>query len=83
MATTGKTYLNYSGYTRYSMADTTTIQLTPATKKLISTFGSKDDTYEEILKRMYSLAVKEQLREFLMSSENTMTLEEARKRINE
>ncbi len=54
-----------------------TIQLSNETKKLISTFGTKEDTYEDIIKRLYSLAVKEQLRELLMSSENTMTIEEA------
>ncbi|MBU1111653.1 MAG: hypothetical protein ABIG93_01720 [archaeon] len=60
----------------------TTIQLSSETKNLIGTFGTKEDTYEDIIKRMYNLAVKEQLREFLMSSDNTLTLEEARKFIN-
>jgi len=55
----------------------TTIQLSPKTKKLISTFGSKEDTYEDIIKRMYNLAVKEQLREFLLSSEDTIPIDEA------
>ena len=58
----------------------TTVQLSKSTKDLLSSFGTKEDTYEDIIKRMYKLAVKEQLREFLMSSDNTMTLEEARKR---
>ena len=57
-----------------------TIQISKKTKELINTFGSKEDTYEDIIKRMYKLAVKEQLREFLMSSENTISLEEARRR---
>lgn len=60
---------------------TSTIQLSKETKTLIGTFGSKEDTYEDIIKRMYKLAVKEQLREFLMSSENTVTITEARKEI--
>ena len=60
----------------------TTIQISQETKSLIGTFGSKEDTYEDIIKRMYKLAVKEQLREFLMSSENTLTLDEARELIN-
>jgi len=60
----------------------TTIQLSEETKALIATFGTKEDTYEDILKRLYRLAVKEQLREFLMSSENTMSISEARKAIN-
>ena len=58
----------------------TTIQLSEETKDLIGTFGSKSETYEDIIKRMYKLAVKEQVTEFLMSSENTITLEEARRR---
>ncbi|HIG98095.1 TPA: hypothetical protein HA231_01580 [Candidatus Woesearchaeota archaeon] len=60
---------------------TTTIQLSDETKTLIGTFGTKEDTYDDIVKRLYNLAVKEQLREFLLSSENTITLEEARKRL--
>ncbi|MBU1202398.1 MAG: hypothetical protein KJ583_07750 [Nanoarchaeota archaeon] len=59
-----------------------TIQISKETKELIGTFGSKKDTYEDIIKRMYSMAVKEQLRQFLMSSENTITLDEARKRLS-
>lgn len=58
----------------------TTIQLSKETKELISTFGTKKDSYEDIIKRMYKLAVKEQLKEFLLSSDNTISLEEARKR---
>ncbi|MBI2102305.1 hypothetical protein HYT55_00560 [Candidatus Woesearchaeota archaeon] len=61
----------------------TTIQLSKETKDLIGTFGSKEDTYEDIIKRMYSLAVKEQLREFLLSSEGTISLGEAKKRLNQ
>ncbi len=59
---------------------TTTIQITNETKDLISTFGTKSDTYENIIKRMYNLAVKEQLREFLLSSEDTIPIDEAIKR---
>ena len=58
----------------------TTIQLSEDTKALIGSFGTKEDTYEDILKRMYRLAVKEQLRELLLSSEKTISLDEARKR---
>jgi len=68
--------INYSGYSCYRMA-TTTIQISNETKKLISTFGSKEDTYEVIIKRMYDFAVKEQLREFLLSSENAIPIDEA------
>lgn len=61
---------------------TSTIQISKQTKELISTFGSKEDTYEDIIKRMYKLAVKEQLREFLFSTEGFISLEEAKRRIN-
>ena len=61
---------------------TSTIQLSQETKRLIGTFGSKEDTYEDIIKRMYALAVKEQLREFLLSSDDTVTLAQARKIVN-
>ena len=57
----------------------TTIQISKETKDLIGTFGTKEDTYEDIIKRMYHLAVKEQLREFLMSSKNCIPIEEALK----
>jgi hypothetical protein len=70
-----KNYKYYSNYTD----DMSTIQLSPQTKKLISTFGSKEDTYEQIILRLYDLAVKEQLRQVLFSTEDAMTLDEARK----
>ena len=58
----------------------TTIQISKETKNLLNSFGTKEDTYEEIIKRMYKLAVNEQLREFLLSSENTLPIDEAIKR---
>ena len=45
----------------------TTIQISKETKNLISTFGTKEDTYEDIVRRLYNLAVKEQLRQLLLS----------------
>lgn len=57
-----------------------TIQLSAETKQLVSTFGTKEDTYEEIIKRMYDLATKEQLRQFLLSSEDTIPIDEAIRR---
>ena len=62
--------------------DITTIQLSRETKDKISSFGVKGESYEEILNRIYALAVKEQLREFLLSSENTISIQEARKELN-
>ena len=57
-----------------------TIQITRETKQLIGSFGTKEDSYETIIKRMYKLALKEQLREFLLSSENTIPIDEAIRR---
>jgi transcriptional regulator len=60
----------------------TTIQLTKETKNKISSFGLKGESYDEIIQRIYSLAVKEQLKEFLLSSENTISIGEARKELD-
>ena len=60
----------------------TTIQLSKETKERISSFGIKGESYDDIIRRIYSLAVKEQLKEFLLSSENTLSIEEARKELN-
>lgn len=72
--------LNYSGYSCYGMSNTT-IQLSTETKRKISSFGSKGESYDMILQRLYSMAVKVQLREFLMASNNTISLKEARKEV--
>lgn len=60
----------------------TTIQLSEDTKKKIATFGSKGESYNEILRRLYDMAVKTQIREFLMSSKNTISLDDFEKEIN-
>ncbi len=55
----------------------TTIQLSKETKDKIASFGAKGESYDEILKRIYSFAVKEQLRNFLMSDEGFVPIEDA------
>ncbi len=55
----------------------TTIQLSKETKNKISSFGSKGESYEEIIKRIYNIAVEEQLREILMSDKGFIPIEEA------
>lgn len=55
----------------------TTIQLSKELKEKIATFGSKSESYDDILRRIYTLAVKEQLRHFLMSEEGFLPIEEA------
>ena len=54
--------------------DITTIQLSRETKDKIASFGIKGESYDEIIKRIYSLAVKEHLRNFLMSDEGLFQL---------
>ena len=55
----------------------TTIQLSKETRDKICSFGVKGESYDDILKRVYSLAVKEQLRNFLMSDEGFIPIEDA------
>ncbi len=57
--------------------DISTIQLSKETKKKISSFGVKGESYDDILKRVYSMAIKEQIRDFLMSDEGFIPIEEA------
>lgn len=59
-----------------------TIQLSKETKRKISSFGNKGESYEDILKKIYSMALKEQVRQFLMNEEDSITLEEFKKEIN-
>ena len=60
----------------------TTMQISKEMKEKIASFGLKGESYEQILKRIYSLAIKEQLREFLMSQEGFVSLEDARKELD-
>ena len=60
----------------------TTIQLSKEIKEKILSFGTKSESYDDILKRIYVLAIREQLREFLLSSEGTISIEEARKELD-
>ncbi len=55
----------------------TTIQISKEMKEKLGSFGNKGESYEEILKRIYGLAVKEQLREFLMSEKGFVPIEKA------
>ena len=57
--------------------DITTIQLSKKMKDKIASFGQKGESYDEIIRRIYNLAIKEQLREFLMSDEGYIPIEEA------
>lgn len=55
-----------------------TIQLSKETKEKIASFGSKGESYEDILKKIYSMAVKEHIRRFLMEDDdNFIPIEDA------
>lgn len=55
----------------------TTIQISQDTKELISSFGSKGDTYEDIIKRLYELACETQVRKFMEPSDEFISIDEA------
>ncbi|MEK6844576.1 MAG: hypothetical protein AABX83_04090 [Nanoarchaeota archaeon] len=57
--------------------ENTTIAISNETKNKISSFGKKGESYDDILKKIYLLAVKEQVREFLMSEEGFVPIEDA------
>jgi hypothetical protein len=59
------------------MTENTTIQVSRKVKDQISTFGLKGESFDTILDRLYKLAVKNQLKELLMSSENCISIEDA------
>ena len=56
----------------------TTIQINEDVRDKIKSFGSKGETYNDIISRLYGVAVQQQLRELLFSSKDTLTLAEAR-----
>ncbi|PIN94708.1 hypothetical protein COU53_02375 [Candidatus Pacearchaeota archaeon CG10_big_fil_rev_8_21_14_0_10_30_48] len=55
----------------------TTIQVSKELKSKIDSFGSKNESYEQILERIYDMAVKVQLREFLTTNKNWVPIDEA------
>jgi len=77
---TNQNFKYYSDYSNHNMS--TTIQISEEVRDKIKSFGAKGETYQDIIERLYNIAVKEQLKELLMSSKNTISLEEARERLN-
>ncbi len=59
------------------------IEISTETKMLIRTFGSTQESYDTIIKRIYKLAVKQQIRDFLLSSKNCISIDEAIRRTKE
>jgi hypothetical protein len=54
----------------------TTIQVEESTKKKLQSFGTKGESYNQIIDRIYAFAVKEQLREFVFS-DSAVPIDEA------
>lgn len=57
--------------------ENTTIALTSEIKEKIKEFGSKGETYSQIIARLIESAKKRQLHDLLMSEEGTIPIEEA------
>ena len=55
----------------------TTISISKGTKEQIVGFGSKGETYDEVLIRILASAKERQLQELLMSEKDTLSVKEA------
>ena len=62
--------------------DNTTIAIKRDIKEKIMEFGNKGESYSDIIERLIESARERQLHDLLMSDENTISLEEARKELN-
>ena len=59
----------------------TTISISKDVRNGIIEFGSKNETYDQILKRILKSVKERQLQELLMNETDCITIEEARKRL--
>jgi hypothetical protein len=60
----------------------TTIAVSPEIRDQIKEFGNKGETYDDILARLLSSAKERQLQELLMDEKDTLTIAQARARLN-
>lgn len=60
----------------------TTIQLSEDLKERIKEFGVKGETYSDIIERLLKSARKRLLHDVLMNEEGTISIQEARKRLD-
>jgi hypothetical protein len=60
----------------------TTIAISSELRDQIKEFGNKGETYDDILARILNSAKERQLQELLMDEKGTMTIAEARARLN-
>ena len=57
--------------------ENTTIAVSNEIKERIKEFGTKGETYSEVIARLLESARKRQLQDLLMNEENTISIEEA------
>ena len=69
-------YNNYKTYNTYNM-EITTIAITKDIKEKIKEFGSKGESYTEIIERLIKSAKERQLHDLLFDEEDTIPIEEA------
>ncbi len=62
--------------------ETTTIALTKEAQEKMKEFGNKGESYSEIILKLVKSAKQRQLYDLLMSEEDTISIEEARKELN-
>ncbi len=55
----------------------TTISISEDTRNKIREFGTKGDTYDDILKKLYESAKQRQLQDLLMNEEGCIPIEDA------
>ena len=60
----------------------TTIAITKDIREKIKEFGSKGETYSDILLKLYKSACERQLHDLLMDANDCISLEEARRELN-
>ena len=60
----------------------TTIAISVEIRDQLKEFGTKGETYEEVIARLLQSAKERQVRDLLMDEKDTITLKEARARLN-
>jgi predicted CopG family antitoxin len=60
----------------------TTIAISQEIRDQIKEYGNKGETYDDILARILNSAKERQLQELLMDEKGTMTIAEARAKLN-
>lgn len=71
-----ETFKNYNSYNYYKM-EMTTIALTKEVRDEVKQFGSKGDTYSDIVEKLIKSAKERQLHDLLMNEEGTISIDEA------